>query len=517
MQANNDKTIEEINKLALENNIYPSKAALMLGISMWNHPSLWPDIKRLAESKNEMKVDLIGGYDCEFTRMVTEVAERQKFPINTTFLHSLGVVGSATLISFNVSIWDTLKPCTIYTCCSQPSGSGKSPVHDVFTTPILDEIIKINKENGKKKYKLKVKMDDVKSEMKGNTNKVAKAALMEDLLVLEDESLAFNKMKYMSKNATPQVLEEIAQANGGSWSVVSDEKEAMDKVLGSDFGAAEALQDFGLILSGYDGGYYSSDRITRKGFDGRSRGSINVMAQKSTVEKLLFVGSNGRGINERFYLLCEKPRFGEGLDEWVPLNPQLKQWYETLIDNILNSREITLSIKPNDIKKLTSLANKNRKKFGEGGSYDNNMARGFVAKKPLMIAKIASILHIMRYWASSGDRKTEIDSDCIDRAIHIDDQLTSAYMKVLYEYNHGGTINQSLRVVDYLDGQVQKNKIKTKVSVRKIYDSVRKSPEFKQIDECMSTLKTKVLKQLEEFGYGFEYDNNFYLNPKFKD
>ena len=517
MQGDTEQIIRDINAAAVENNIYPSKAALMIDYSMWNHPSFWPNIRHIAESKGDMIVDLIGDYDCEFTRMVVEVAERQKFPVNTTFLHSLGVVGSATLRNFDVSIWDTLKPCTIYTCCSQPSGSGKSPVHDAFSVAILEEINKINKENGKKKYKIKVQIDSVKAEIKGNSNENAKAALLEDLLKLEDDSLAFNKIKYMSKNATPQALEEIAQANGGSWSVVSDEKEAMDKILGSDFGGAEAMQDYGLMLSGYDGGYYSSDRITRKGFDGVSRGSINVLAQKTTVEKLLYVGSKGRGINERFYLLCEPPRFGESLDKWLPLNQELKDWYSTLIDNILNSCEATLTIKPSDIEKLTDIANKNRKRFGDGGSYDNNMARGFVAKKPLMISKVASILHIMRYWKSSSNRPKSIDSDCIDRAIYIDSQLTNAYMKALYENKHGGTINQSLRVVEYLDNQVKKNKLKDKISVRKIYDSVRKSPEFSQIDECMLTLKTKVLKQLEEYGYGFEYKNYFYLNPKFKD
>ncbi len=513
----NDPIIDEINKAAKENGVYPSKAALMVDYAGWRHQSFWPSVKNISESQGDMDVDLIGSYDCEFTRMVKMVAERQKFPVNTTFLHSLGVVGAMTLRRFNVQVWDTEAPCTIYTCCSQPSGSGKSPVHGAFANAIYDELKKINEHNAKEKRKLKIKIDEAKAQLKSESNGDAKDAIMEDIFNLEFESAQFNKIKYMVKNATPQALEEVAQANGGSWSVVSDEKEAMDRLLGTDFGAGEATQDFGLMLSGYDGGYYESLRITREGFNGASRGSINVMAQKSTVEKLLHVGSKGRGINERFYLLCEPPRFDEALDKWMPLPNDMKNWYESIVDNVLNTFHITLDVRSSDMDKMLAIANKNRTQFVEGGYYDNNMIRGFVAKKQMMIIKVASILHIMRHWSKNGDRAKTIDSDCVQRAIYIDSQLTDAYRKALYDNKHGGVINQSLRVVDYLDSQVQKGKIKDRVAVRKIYDSVRKSQEFSQLDECMSTLKNKVLKQLEEYGYGFEYKSYFYLNPKFKD
>jgi len=79
----------------------------------------------------------------------------------------------------------------------------------------------------------------------------------------------------------------------------------LDVLLGKKYANKDSKSYLCLVWKALDGGRIAVHRITRDGNKGKVRASIAVIAQNKTVEDLMALGINGRGLPERFIMLNE--------------------------------------------------------------------------------------------------------------------------------------------------------------------------------------------------------------------
>lgn len=101
-------------------------------------PSIWGDPKVFDEIDDGfIDVDLVDRERSDIlTAISTCVAEQMQFPVNTAFLHGLGVIASAMNKSFSYKYYDDEAPVTLYVVTSQPPSTGKSGINNCFVKPV---------------------------------------------------------------------------------------------------------------------------------------------------------------------------------------------------------------------------------------------------------------------------------------------------------------------------------------------------------------------------------------------
>ena len=512
------RKFEEYHEVAKKLDKIPAHIAISESDPNWDARDLWPESKTISGMAKKKSVDLIGDYDCLLTRAVKDVCGVLAFPESTAFIHCLSIISSATIRSFDFEFFGANVPCGLYTVTAQPSGAGKSPVHNVFFKPLAIEVADMNKENRVKRAKIIAKIKLLEAELKGEKNESVIDDKTGAIAEYQDELDSNPEYIFNTSNATVESLEPILKNNGGCFTIVSDEKEAIELLVGNSYQSTEkgSSKNIEVLLRGFDRTYFSSARVGRSGYSGFISGSVSVMAQSSTVETLFDMGANGRGISERFIILDEPDLFHVEQPDYRPIDKHISKQIHDLIQAIYREEKTTLIISESDKSDIMKIKKKYRSLSHGQGKFSNAMARGFVSKAPYHIAKIASLLHIIEEWGDGGTRSRTISKESLKRSVFIFDKITKSYLNAIEMNGKGGIIAQCNDLVDYISNQYSRNKSKF-ILHRKIYDRCKHMDSFKQYDSgggCAAILKNDVYPMLEKLGYGFLFNNKFYINKK---
>lgn len=474
----------------------------------------WPELK---EGETEIGYSSINVVDDSLVgELAKSIANTVQFPVNTAFMHGLGVVASACSWRFKYDIYGTdTNPVNLYVITSQPPSTGKSAVNNFFTTPIHTAAKDINADRQAKRIKLEADLAEEHKQLKGSGDIARKEKAEANIVEIQEQIKAeCSHVRFIMTDGTAEALEQTAFNQDGMINIVSDEADAVNVVLGSVYRSGDSKANHGLVLKAWDGGYHSSARITRECGEGFVRGSIAVIAQDESITSVIEAGMSGRGISERILLLREKNLLGQRnhSSAYVPVDKALLARYGELIDSILKEDDVVLTFDAESHSVISDYRQNIERKLGDSGCYSHTLLRGAFGKADKQIHKLACILHIIDNWQPGGSRSKQINYETTGRAIVIYDQLKLAYIDALEGHGAAGEKALIEATKDRLKAFVEKKK-RRELTVKELRDSCFKSQPFNRQPNLTRMLRDEVLPSLANEGAIAFYGNGIYVSP----
>lgn len=455
--------------------------------------------------------------DKKRTDLLTElsigISEQVQFPLNTTFLHGLGIIATAMTKSFSYEYRGAISPVNLYVVSSQPPSTGKSGVNNLFVSPVRVAFNDFNDKQQIKRNKLDYKIKELKSALKSATNDEEMDSLMSDLAELETKLINTPIYKYSVSNTTPEALEQIAFNQLGTWNLISDEAGSINVLLGNMY-SDNTISNADIVLQSWDGDWLSVGRITRKTGDGYVKGSIAVIAQDETINTILQAGARGNGVSERFLLLRENNLLGyRDHNSYKPIGEQVKTRYAKLINQLVFSDSTTFKFPKKTIDVIMKNKIKIEPHMKDNGMYSNNLLRGVVGKMDKQVMKISCVLHVVENW-KDGQKPLEINEKTVEWAIKLYKELIKLYIDAADSNGYIGEISELKAIRDQFIKFISKGKYA--ITPTELKDFVKNKPVFKGRTKLASYIKDKLLLRCIEFRLCSLRDGKIAINPRLK-
>lgn len=470
----------------------------------------WPDIGE-ASATSTISADIA---DNSFLGIYSqEISKSVQFPLNTVFLHGLGVVSSALVRQFRFELYGkTDNPVNLFTVASQPPGTGKTGVNGAFHDPIREAYNGLNKNQEMKRAELTEEIEALVSEKKTATTPQAKSSYAKKIAETKQELDATPIYMQSANDGTPEGLERLAGAQNGMVNVISDESDAINVILGSAYGG-DRKTNHGVFLKMFDGGWIETARAGRDGYRGKIYGSFAVLAQDESIEGLLKAGLEGRGITERVLMMKEKPILGERTHgARYAINPEIERKYILLINNLVNAPATVLKFHEEGAEAINRYRQAIEPELADGGKYCSTMLRGAAGKNDKIICKIASILHCIDHFQESPTGSSLVEKQTVLRAIEIYDKLFKSYVAVVGNAGYAGDDAVVKVIIEKLRDMADSKDMA--VNIRKLYKRIEKSPAMKGVEKPTQYIRTKCLPVLIRGGYLAADGDNLFINPK---
>jgi len=164
----------------------------------WGEPIVPDDNDDIISVKvvDKRKKDLL-------TTLSLGISEQIQFPVNTIFMHGLGVIASAMTKSFSYEYHGEESPVNLYVVTSQPPSSGKSGVNKFLANPVRNAFTDYNTGQAKKRALLESRSASLKADLKKATNDAEIECGSVELIELEERLSKIPLYKYAVSNATP--------------------------------------------------------------------------------------------------------------------------------------------------------------------------------------------------------------------------------------------------------------------------------------------------------------------------
>lgn len=492
--------------------------SIKIGAQAHRNGENWREPKdlELSSSQKEDQVIITDETEGLLADMARDVSKVVKFPVSTAYLHALGVAASAMTKAFKYQYGSKPKPVTLYVCTAQPPSSGKSGINDMLLDPIRDAYVEINKKNQRRRRELEKEIQELeKSLAKPDIHSAAfdnKEKMLEEAYQdLENTPI----WQPTVKDATIEAAEATAKKQTGMINIVSDEAEAINTIFGNTYVREGSKANYGLLLSAWDGDMVESVRVGREAYIGRARSSIAVLAQADSVESILRAGATGRGLAERFLLLSEKSLLGTR-DHSVSYHPDFKlhQRYAETMSNIVNEKDVVLSVDPNGIDTINTFRELVEREMSDCGKYEHNLITGFMGKFDKQVLKIASVLHVCEHWQTGASREKTIDQQTVLDACLLFDQLSYTYINAADNLGFVGANSEVITLGETLSRKAEKNELK--LSIRKLVNDIKGKKPFKGSRNLTRKIREQILPKLQENNYCFVWGNDIYINPRLK-
>lgn len=511
-------SVESLQLYAKERGLSLHVSAIITGSPIIKNSEIWPepsDIDLVATQRETPKLlgEETGGLLAEMARDIAHVV---KFPVNTAYLHALGVAASAMTKSFKYQYRGKPKPITLYVCTAQPPSSGKSGVNDMLLDPIRDAYIEINKKNRKRRREIELEIKELERSL-------SKTDIHDSALKSKSDQLdqAYQELDNTPiwqptiKDATIEAAESTAKRQTGMINIVSDEAEAINTIFGNTYTKEGAKSNFGLLLSAWDGDIVETVRVGREAFIGRARGSISVLAQDDSVESILRAGATGRGLAERFLLLAEKSLLGyRDHTQFRAPNPDILQRYEEAMYNIVNESDVVLNVCNESMLFINTYRNMIEEEMRDCGKYEHNLITGFMGKLDKQVLKIASVLHVIDQWQTGGKRSKDLSEDRVMEACALFSQLAKTYINAADSMGYVGEGSEVVVLSETLAKKANKGELV--LTIRKLTSDIKNKKPFSGMRNLTRKLTEKMLPKLEENNYCSVSGKTVYINPRLK-
>ena len=511
------KSIEQSNTLADidRNQRDADKQKKQQEIKRLSFEASWgdPDDFEAAEEKI-LDVKVVDGRRKDvLTRAAIAISDQVQFPVNTAFMHGLGIIATAMTKSFSYEYYGNESPVNLYVVTSQPPSTGKSGINNFFVSPVRISFGDYNTSQQSKRSKIEVKIKDIKAELKEAEKDPEIDALLSEMATQTKALEETPIYRYSVSNTTPEALEQIAFLQTGFWNVISDEAGAINVLLGNMYSEG-SLSNADIVLQSWDGDWLSSSRITRKAGEGYVRGSMAVIAQDETISTILQAGSRGNGISERFLLLRENNKLGaRDHNKFEPVPESVKIDYSKLINSLVFSDKIMFKFS-NEAKQLIK---ENKIKIephlSDGGMYSNNLLRGVVGKMDKQVMKMSCVLHVAENWKGT-DQPIIIGTDTVKWAIKMYKELIKLYIDAADSNGFIGEISELKAIKEQFIKFLQKDK--QVITYSELKDYVKNRPVFKGRAKLASYIKDKLLIRLLELKLCTLVDDKIIINPRLK-
>lgn len=481
----------------------------------------WFEPKIIAEGSSYVpNLNLINTCKNPVVDMAHALAGNIQFPVNTAYLHGLGVIASLTVRNFSIGYWDSVEtiPCNLYVVTSQPPSSGKSGINNGFTNHARILISEANEKNRSRRTLLKSKLDKEMKAAEKLTNNFEIEQALKSIERIEEELSIIAEYTYGLNDVTPEAAEDLAGRQGGVVTVVSAESFGVKTILGELYANGTPNNNF--FLSGWDGEHVGSARITRQGFSGFAYVSIAVLAQDPTFDSILAsAGKDSGGISERF-LLGREPRMAGNRKskDRKPIDYEVKKRYNKLIENILSQGRVTLRMEPESLAEINKIKDWYDDQCAIGKKYSSDMMMGIVGKADKQIHKIAAILHVCSEWAEGGNKSVNIPPIKVHQAFLIFKECVKVYEVIADNRGVEGQKTHLETITKVIKKMANEREPKLKIKFSNFRDKVKNNKQLKR-ENFTDFLRFELLPQMESLNYLTfdEFNDVIYINPLLKD
>jgi len=445
------------------------------------------------------------------TQMAMAISKQIQFPVNTAFLHGMGVIATAMTKSFSFKYNEGEKPVALYVVTSQPPSTGKSGVNNFFVSPVRTAFVDFNKTQKIKRAKLEFKAKEVKEALKNAVNENELDSLMADLNDITDDLDDTPIYKYSVSNTTPEALENLSFSQKGTWNLVSDEAGSINVLLGNIYSDNKS-PNADIVLQSWDGDWLSVNRITRSAGDGYVKGSIAVIAQDETISTILQAGSRGNGVSERFLLLRENNMLGHrNHNNYTPVPVNLKAKYAQLINELVFSDSTVFEFSKISKNVITKYKNEIEPLLKDNEEYSNNLLRGVAGKMDKQVMKMSCVLHVAKSW-KGGLKPTKIDDSTVKWAVSLYSELIKLYIDAADSNGYIGEISE----IRCLKEQFIKFKDKKKfaVTATEIKDYVKNKPVFKGRPKLAKYISDRLIPKCIDYRLCTLCEGKIAINPR---
>lgn len=347
-----------------------------------------------------------------FETFVQELARSTETPIELAAMLTLSVIGTAVHKRFQVQIKSDYKePVNIWTATILPPASRKSRVYSEVTAPLLrweceqKELFEPQIKAAESKQKtLEVKLKEMRNAAgKADENKYI--SLQDSIERLEVEQNPIPKCPQIwTGDVTPEHLATIMAANDGAMATLSDEGGIFD-ILGGLYSDGRANID--LFLQAHAAGSVRVDRGSRPPiFMQRAVLTIGLTVQPEVIRNICRNKTfRGRGLLGRFLYAMPKSNIGTRSFAEAPMNEEVSLNYRNALKSILNlpdcfedgiKTQYTLKMTHEAYEKWLAYARTVEALMGEEIGHLSHIT-DWAGKLPGAIARIAALIHIMRY------------------------------------------------------------------------------------------------------------------------
>lgn len=471
------------------------------------------DVKHDGYARN---INLLVAADNVIAEFSRSIANTVQFPPSSVYLHALGVVSAIMVDKFFVrkNQYSSANTVALYTVVAQPPSTGKSGVNELLTEAAEVDFGLKSRDNKLVRMRIEHEIKNTEKEMSKTKNPREFQVHSEKILAKQEELKTYPLYEWFTNDPTPEGCEKQASDNNGFFNIISDESSAIKVALGMVYGGD--VTNNGIFLKAWDNGDHKVSRMGRKGFSGRVRGAVCVLAQDSAVRAILEVGKrDGEGVSERFLVLHEQDLLGhrDHLKD-IPINMTAKKDYDDFVRALIfESAKVVFTLDAKAEEKVREIKQELEPEMGEKGAYFSAMLRGVVGKADKQIMKMASVLHAADEWKTGGRKSTNIPVEKIEEAYLIYRQLLRAYVTAADSKGFSGEVTESKKIIERLEKYAKAKKFRIVIS--KLRDDIKGLKDFSGLGDLTSLLREKYLPPLQAANYLVysKHENCIYINP----
>lgn len=515
----NGVNVDDLERYASDNMCTLAQAAALNNSPLITKVAVWQKVEPIEIEVERIQPEIATSERGDIlTEVSKQIANQVQFPINTCFMHAMGVTASAMTKGFSIDYGFNSIPCNLYVLTAQPPSTGKSAVNGKLYAPVFRAYKKINEETATERAKLTREIARLEKELDKEKSKDGDQDEILDKIQHKKERLEqIPEWEGTLTDTTIEAAEMTCRDQGGMFSIVSAEAESINVIVGAVYGDDKGFSksNNGLILQAWDGEYVNTKRVGRKGYKGYARATISVIAQDDSIDTILAAASSGRGLTERFLLLCEKSKLGtRKMDKPYRFDKSIYSTYESMIENVIREDDVKLHFTDDANAIIYNYLNRLEPELGDDGMYSNALLTGFMGKADKHIRKIASVLHVSEAWQDGGSRSNAITDDTVLWSISIFDELAKTFISASDNMGYVGKKSEVEKIRGIISGMAEKGKLKTSMSA--IRDKVKNSRPFKGSRNLTKKLREEVLPVLEDHSYLVVNGSDIYINPRLK-
>jgi len=241
-----------------------------------------------------------------------------------------------------------------------------------------------------------------------------------------------------------------------------------------------------------------------------------VLAQDGVIESILQIAAEGNGIAERFFLLKEANMFGKRKrrrKERRYKDESLHAEYAMLVAKLVHTDDFVFTINNESLDLIEDACEMFEESLSDGGQYSKGMLRGVAGKFDKRVVKVACILHVSKNWDSTGGPEI-VDTNCIERAIHICKEMMRAYEKTAESEGYVGTNSECSVIIDAMIRYTSRGKLITNSS--QLRDTVKRLAIFKDTPKLAAYIAQHILPKLQDLGYCCIVKKKVFINPQLR-
>lgn len=400
-----------------------------------------------------------------FNFFVEELARSTETPLELAALTVLSTIATAVQKNFVIQVKpDYIEPLNIWTCVALPPGSRKSAVQSACIDPLNSwereksaEILPIRQEIESNNRTVELRIKELRQKAAKQTSENMDSILGE-IHHLESKIRELPPIPQLwTSDITAENLAVIMVDNEECMAILSDEAGIFDTLAGRYSGGIVNLD---LVLKGHSG---TSTRVNRSSrpplLIHQPTLTIGLCPQPHILEGVAKKPDfRGRGLLGRFLYALPNSNLGSrSLDE-PPMDVAVKTEYQDALFTLLSmnrnntdakeeERRLVLEISPEAYDDWRCYALATEIRMGEEGMFAH--IRDWAGKFPGAIARIAGLLHVMKYRETVGIN-TSIDKETVSNAIRIGTCLQSHALAVFDLIGEDAHIAGAKRIIQWL-------------------------------------------------------------------